>query len=367
MRRFFLLLWGMAFLFSSALPSDAQDKIRVEGMATIHNKRVDIARDKAIDQAQRNAVERAAGVMISSHTEVENFQVKMDRILSESKGFINSYKILKEGRSGDLYQVTIEANVGTGRLKDRMKAVHLIIARKSKPRVMIIFSEQAQKDAIAEAVMARYFMAQGFQLIDGGSVKSNREKKVLRSPTIENRQMADVAQRYGAEVLILGRVEATGRSFKMGEVEVQSSDIAVSVKVVNGDTGEILATGSKTGRGELKTATEEAATELAKQMKGEILERWSSELTNAVMVKVIVSGLNTFQDLSNFKEKLAVEIRGFKEMFQRSFRRGEVELDIEVRGNAQGVADDLTAVRLNRKKVKIQEITANTIKATLSP
>lgn len=368
MRRSFLLfIMIMAGLLFSAMAVEAQDKIRAEGTAAILNNRVDIARDKAIDNAQRSAVERVMGVMISSSTDVENFQVKMDRILSESNGFINAYKIIKEERSGDSYDVTIEADVGAGKLKDRMEAIHLIMARKSKPRLMIIFGGQGQKDAIVEAAVARYFIAQGFKLVDAEVVKSDKEIQILQSPTVQSRQMASVAQRYGAEILILGRVEVTSRSFKMGDVEVQSSDVAISGKVVNGDTGEILATDSKARKGEFKTVAEEAATELAKQMKEEILERWSSELTNAVTVKVIVSGLNTYQDLLRFKEILTAEIRGFKEMYQRSYRRGQVELDIEVKGNAQGVADDLAAIMLNHRKVNIQEITTNRIKATLLP
>jgi DNA-binding cell septation regulator SpoVG len=364
MRRFsFFLVICVGFLLPAV--AAGQEKVRAEGMASIMNNRVDIARDRAIDSAQRNAVERVVGVMVSSSTEVENFQVKMDRILSESKGFIKSYKIVKEGKEGDVYEVTIDAVVETGRLKDRLEAIQLILARKSKPRLMILFNEQVQKDAIAEAAMARYFMSQGFKLVDAGVARKNRDVQDLHD-SADRQQMTSIAQRYGAEVLILGRVEAASKSFKMGDVEVQSSDVAVSVKVVNGDTGEILASDSKSRRGEFKTVTEGASVDLAKQMKEEILERWSSELTNTVTVKLIVSGLQNYRDLSRFKEILNTEIRGLKEMNQRSYARGQVELDLEIKGNTQNVADDLSAITLDQKKVSVLEITQNRIKARVS-
>jgi DNA-binding cell septation regulator SpoVG len=364
MRRFsFFLVICVGFLLPAV--AAGQEKVRAEGMASIMNNRVDIARDRAIDSAQRNAVERVVGVMVSSSTEVENFQVKMDRILSESKGFIKSYKIVKEGKEGDVYEVTIDAVVETGRLKDRLEAIQLILARKSKPRLMILFNEQVQKDAIAEAAMARYFMSQGFKLVDAGVARKNRDVQDLHD-SADRQQMTSIAQRYGAEVLILGRVEAASKSFKMGDVEVQSSDVAVSVKVVNGDTGEILASDSKSRRGEFKTVTEGASVDLAKQMKEEILERWSSELTNTVTVKLIVSGLQNYGDLSRFKEILNTEIRGLKEMNQRSYARGQVELDLEIKGNTQNVADDLSAITLDQKKVSVLEITQNRIKARVS-
>ena len=365
MRRFLVFL---VILIGFLPPSIAagQDRIRAEGMASIVNNRVDIARDRAIDNAQRNAVERVVGVMISSSTEVENFQVKMDRILSESKGFITSYKILKEEKEKDLYEVHIEAVVETGRLKDRLEAVQLIMARKSKPRLMILFNEQAQKDAIAEAAMARYFMAQGFKLVDAEVARKNRDVQNLQAGA-DRQQLTGIAQRYGAEVLIIGRVEVTSKSFKLGDVEIQSSEVAVSGKVVNGDTGEILASDSKSRKGEFKEVTEDTAIDLAKQMKEEILERWSSELTNTVTIKLVVSGLNNYNDLSRFKEILNTEIRGLKELHQRSYERGQVELDLEVKGNTQNVADDLSTIMLNQRKVSILEITQNTIKASFSP
>ena len=80
-------------------------------------------------------MEEKVGVMITSATEVENFQVKMDQILSELKGFINSYEIISEGKAGNSYKVQIEADVGAGRLRDRMAAIDLIMVRKSKPRL----------------------------------------------------------------------------------------------------------------------------------------------------------------------------------------------------------------------------------------
>ena len=364
MRRF---LFFMVILIGFLSPAAAtgQDRIRAEGMASIAGNRVDIARDRAIDSAQRNAVERVVGVMVSGSTEVENFQVKMDRILSESKGFITSYKIVKEERVGDVYEVTIDAVVETGRLKDRLEAVRLILARKSKPRLMILFGEQAQKDAIAEAAMARYFMSQGFKLVDASVAGKNREVQTLYDST-DPRQMTRVAQRYGAEVLILGRVEVVVRSFRMGDVNVQSSEVTLSGKVVNGDTGEMIASDCKSRKGEFKSVTEGAAVELAKQMKDEIIERWSSELTSTVTVKLVVSGLHSYNDLSRFKDILNTQIRGLRELQQRSYVRGQVELDLEVKGNTQNVADDLSAITVNQRKISILEMTQNRIKASLS-
>lgn len=364
MKKLIFIITVLSLLFS-LVDAHAQDKIRAVGMATIHKGAIDIARDKAIDNAQRNAVEEKVGVMITSVSEIENYQVKLDQILSESKGFINSYKVISEGREGKNYKVTIEADIGVGKLRDRMSAVDLIMLRKSKPRLMFIFSDRDQKDAIAEAAMARYFLAQGFKVIDADSAKKIKGNEDLRNLTGDRTGIKKIAQSYGAEIIILGKVEVVTKSFKMGDVELSANEVTVSGKVINGDTGEVIATDSKVRKGEVKITAEETAKDLAKGMKEEILERWSSELTNVATVTLEVSGLKSYRELSRFKELLSTEAKGVKQVHQRSYRNGEVELDVEIRGNAQSLADDIAAITMNGKKIKIVNITQNKIEAKL--
>ena len=355
------LLWSVPMV-------SAQTKMRAEGMAVIMNNRVDIAREKALDGALRSAVEKVVGVMVTSSSEVENFQLKLDRILSESKGFISNYKIISERRQGDQFEVTVEAEVGRERLKDRLEAINLIIARKAKPRLMLLFAEKAQKDAIAEAAMSRYFMGKGFKLIDAELLRRQGGGNLPLDPKAVSR----LAGQYGAEIVMIGAVDAATTSFNVGGIEMHSNKVTVSIKVINGDTGEVITTDSKGGsapgmKGDLKKITEEAAEKLARQMMEEVLEKWSSELTNTVTVKLVVSGLDSYETLQRFKDLLSTEVKGFKEVQQRAYRQGEAELDVEMRGNSRSLADDLMAMTLNQKKVKILGITANRVDAGVQP
>ena len=338
--------------------ASAQTKVRAEGMSVISNNRVDIAREMALDGALRSAVEKVVGVMVTSSSEVENFQLKLDRILSESKGFISNYKIISEKQQGDQFEVAVEAEVGRERLKDRLEAINLIIARKAKPRLMLLFAEKAQKDAIAEAAMSRYFMGKGFKLIDAQSLPRERSGELPQDP----KSVSRLAGQYGAEIVMIGAVDAATTSFNVGGIEMHSNKVTVSVKVINGDTGEVITTDSKGGsapgmKGDIKKITEEAAEKLARQMMEEVLEKWSSELTNTVTVKLVVSGLDSYETLQQFKDLLSTEVKGFKEVQQRAYRQGEAELDVEMRGNSRSLADDLMAMTLNQKIVKIQGIT----------
>ncbi len=348
------------------------NKVRAVGMATIHNNIVDIARDKAIDNALRNVVEKVVGVMVTGSTEVENFQLKMDRILSESKGFVENYRILSEKREGDNYEVNVEAEVGAGKLQDRLQAMQLLISRKSRPRLMVVFNEAGQKDAIAEAAMSKFFLAKGFKLVDSSIVKKSRGEINVAVSATNEKALSNLARTYGAEVVIFGSVEAVSNSFTVSGIEMFTNKVNVSVKVINGDTGDVITTGSESksvpgGKGDISRLAEEAAGKLAGKILEDTLERWSSELTNTTTIKLVVSGLDEYQDLVGFKDHLPLVLKGFKVLYQRSYQQGTVELDIEVKGDIQGVADDLSVFVMKGRKLKISAITQNMVKANFLP
>ncbi len=366
-----VIFLALVFFAVSITPVYAQQKIRAKGMSTISKNFIDIARSKALSEAQRNAVEKAVGVMITSATNVENYQVKMDRILSESQGFISSYKIISEKRTGDNYEVEIEAEISAGKLRDQMTAINLIMVRKSKPRVMLIFTGTTSRDAVAEAAMSKYFIAQGFRLVDAQTIKKNKDYERLQDAA-EQKALSGIAHRYGAEIIIVNTVEAVSNPFKINDVEMNHNKVVISGKIINGDTGGIITTDAEQKaapgmKGDFKALTDEVARKLARTLVDNVLENWSKELANTATVKLVVSGLTSYSDLQEFKSLLAEEVKGFKAANQRYYSRGKVELDLEIEGDADAVAHDVAQITVKNKKIKVLEISPNRVEAVLLP
>jgi len=90
-------------------------------------------------------------------------------------------------------------------------------------------------------------------------------------------------------------------------------------------------------------------------------------LTNVATVKVEVSGLHAYRDLLRFKELLAAKVKGFRQLHQRSYAGGELEVDIELKGNTQSLADDMAAITIGSRKIKILKITQNRVEARFAP
>lgn len=353
------------FLLTPAV-SAAQGQVQAVGISTIHNNYLDIARTKAIDEAQRNAVEKSVGVMVSSTSEVENYQLKVDRILSESKGFIESYSIVSEGREGNSYKVIIEARVRTERLRDSMEAINLLVIRKSKPRIMVLFSSAGGKESVLESAIAKYFLSMDFKVVDPEMVKRDLEKEVPEGSSPSPELIMRTGARYGAEILIFGNLENSTSKFIMNNVEMKFNRVTASARAIKIDTGELIASDNELRSGPgmedaVKRMSDEAGQAIAKKLLNQIINRWSKELANTVMIKIFASGIKSYKDLNAFKEALAAEAKGVKQLYQRYYSHNNTEIDVEIRGNAQGLADDLSAMTINGQRVHVTEISQNKV------
>ena len=81
---------------------------------------------KALQEAFRNAVQQAVGVMIDAKTQVENDEV-IEEILTHSQGFIKEHKILSTTKNDDgLIRLTILATVEKRSLSQRFESTTVV-------------------------------------------------------------------------------------------------------------------------------------------------------------------------------------------------------------------------------------------------
>src|SRR6056297_1371116 len=87
------LLLTPLIIFNLVSNGNANSAVTVQGAAPITSSE-SAARDEALRNAMRAAVEKGIGTLLESKTRVENFQVISDKIYSQSSGYIKDYKVL---------------------------------------------------------------------------------------------------------------------------------------------------------------------------------------------------------------------------------------------------------------------------------
>ncbi len=112
------LLWVGATLCSAQEPA-ALVKVTVDGLAYMGDTdTMQAAKERAMKDAERKAVEQGTGLYIESYSKVHNYMTVEDEIKSMAAGYIVSKKVLIDAMESDppRYHVQIEADVKCGDL-----------------------------------------------------------------------------------------------------------------------------------------------------------------------------------------------------------------------------------------------------------
>ena len=363
-----------------------------QGQAAVLNGDKPAAREKAIEDALRHAVEMAVGTKVTSTSEVQDFQSKMDQVLTHSTGFVKKYDIVKEGMDGEVVQVTVRAEISNVELDKDLQAMGLLMARKGMPRTMVLVAEQNigmaapsaawMKDKgganalvsadlrIAENTILDQLKSGGFRQLIDPEIASEKVAQVGGITTeINASQARKLKSLTGAEVILIGQVIATSRG-EMGDLGPgwRSCTATISGRAVNTDNGDILSTDETTQNAAQlddltcgKEAIKKASRVFSQDMIKKIAARWSQDVSGGNEIHVTVHKVAGFRQATDFKSALVQHVRGVKGVAQRSFSGGTQELDVTLVGSTDQFAQEVEAKKLGKFSVKVTGVTANTV------
>lgn len=360
------------FFALSILPGlvSGQDTIivKTDGVGDISAGGKGRARDIAIEDALRKAVEQAVGTFIQSETVVKNAMLINDEIIARSKGYVQKYDLIGESNDGSLYKVTVEAHVAAGKLQDDLAGIGLLMARKHKPRVMVIIPEhhltRKIPDPAGETEIIKRLLEKGFKIVDQSQVAKIRYNDQISTAIKGDTALAvKIGQQYGAEVVIIG--EAFSESAGAGLGGMMSCRARVEARAIKTDTGEILVADGKHASGlditeaiAGKKALQKAGGELADYLAEQILAKWSSDVTNTNSVELVINGIN-YSQFTQFKSALTLSVRGVKGIHQRTFTGNRAVIEIDLKGDVQAFADELAQKDFKGFAVEVSDFSAS--------
>jgi len=364
--------------------------IKVDGVGAIVNNDKAIARDNAIEDALRKAVEQAVGTLVSSETMVENFQLLSDSIYTKTEGYIQKYKIMSEAPAENIYKVNIEATVALGNLKNDLAAVGLLMARKHKPRIMIMIAEQnigqqylsfwwghqasETNLSITESVLIEKLREKDFNVVDHEAKARNiKIGKPYQVANLDDNTAVSLGNQYDAEVVIVGKALAKYIGNVMG-TSMKSVQANMSARAIRTDNGAIIASANTHGAAvhidEVTGGSEalkKASSDLASKLMDQIINTWGKEVGGTTMVQMTINGISSYQDFVKFKNVLQEQVRGIKGVYQRSINAGVAKIDIDIKGNAQSLSDELTTKNFQGFSINISSLSQNSLEVTIIP
>ncbi|HSE39504.1 MAG TPA: flagellar assembly protein T N-terminal domain-containing protein [Acidobacteriota bacterium] len=344
----------LVLLLCFALPVFAQDtkQITAEGVASIGSDPA-AARDKAIDDALRRAVEQAVGSMVESETAVENYKLLSDRIYSRSSGYVKNYNVISERQEGGLLRVTISADVSSGDLNNDLAGIGLLQRRMKYPRVMVSIIEDnilttsdywntySVSTSQAESTVNMKMKEKGFNIVDPNFMRKQMNAREAKEAWEGDYATAgNFGKRLGAEIVIIGQATSTRAANTIMGSDLISVSSAINATAVKAGTGEVIA--QATGKGTaahinevaaMQESLKKASDQVSEQLITGILDQWQRESSGTRAIAMVVNDISP-AELDRLKAGVE-KLRGVAEVQVRNFSQGSADITIQAKTDGQ--------------------------------
>lgn len=323
----------------------------------------------AENDALRAAVENTLGVLVDAQTLTENSILISDQIYTQSRGFVNDYRVLSRELVGNIWHVTINATVDdqpNSRLMNELTRLGIINVQLRNPKIAVYVPEQHLNyhvgGAGGEIAIVKTLLNAGFSnVIEVGTGLSYSNPLSMSAA-----QMRQAAQAYGADIMIVGESFSEG----VGDVgdylpgnqrtNMQACRARVEAKMFIVRTGQIIAAESKYGSAydnSQAIAAKKALTSAGEQTGNYFVEQITGMYTSRQGVEVIVYGAD-FSKINLVQSALG-RVNRVKNVNLSSYEGGRAVFTISYGGSPQTLFNDLQAV--TSADLTLQALTYNTL------
>lgn len=331
----------------------AGERVTAKGMSFFEAGREVVAREKALDEAKRAAIEQAVGTLVESRTVVEDFQVVKDQIFSRTAGYLKNLNVLEEKKS-DLgtYEVTIEAEVEIADLVSDMDRFNRILGWQKNPRVAIVL----------EPGLAGEYLAAGRKT---AGLLTNKLKadglKVFNYDGAGGVQMG---------LLVSLNLELGSKATKFQDLDLTLNEISLSANIYRPGDGEILAAASavKSLPGEnrlqaLDKGARSCVDAIWRDLRRKLTATWEKELYSEREVSLIVKNISSHAAAEEIAFILKSDLAGVRDAGVIAFRDQAAEFGIRYRGWPEQLVNELQMSYFKNKyfSVDLEAVSGNKI------
>lgn len=358
-------LIGPAPLAAAAPPPSAEQIIQVTGQALITSTTAS-ARQAALDNAIRSAVEQVLGAYVQSSSSLkttDEFEKFQQQLMKRSDGFGRVVQVLAENQNNNTYTVSVRVAVARPTLEQELKA---FLARKGDPRIIVAIPEQILRrptpDPAAETEIQRALITAGYRVVDLKQAEKNNVRDVVRG-TVSAQGLQELATRYQADLLITGEAFAEEYGNVLGQ---RAYTARLEMKVIDLATAQIIFSDAFTGTG--MSATDSVAGKTALQNVAKVaapnlpkaLLTWLSGSGQAASrtFSVRLSGVPSFKVFSETLASLR-NTQGVHAALSRQYDAAGTLVEVEFDGSPEDLAVALEDLGLKVTGLSAGEISVS--------
>ena len=209
-----------------------------EGFGTVFGGDLAQARDEALIDASRRALEQVAGVQVDAETITRNQALFDQLIRTQSRGIIQSVDVLEEGKLPDgRYRVRVSARVKAGEVKDKLESLVSELA------LVVLIPEQNLGQPTAQPIVENEVVSRleesGYRVLDYATLQKLAKRDQVAALLRGDEQAArEIGLKFLSNLIVIG--QATTR-FSQRNNGIVSAYARVTARAIESETGRIIA------------------------------------------------------------------------------------------------------------------------------
>lgn len=311
------------------------------------------SKEQALATAMRRAVEQGVGTYLKSSTTVVDSALVDDKILTHSKGYVTSYKIIKQGKTDDGFSVTISAKVDNKSIKDDIDALTILRKSVGNPRILVAFSKKGEgaqifknKDFVEEIYngIVETLTDKQFRVVDkASSEKFAQQVAATHEIDVDLNQAAAFGLKFNAEYTLLYSVSGTVKEGAVSKGVV----LRIKTQLIDNTRSQVVtskqveqASNAQTLEAALEKAAREGGKKIVNPMIEVVQKNWMDQQQNGSLYTVVIDGVDDPEEIAKFtgmfekfplvNDAKEVESGGGKTTFEATYKGKRDQLDRDV-------------------------------------
>jgi hypothetical protein len=278
----------------------------VEGRGTIIKGDKAQARDEAITDMRRRAIEKVTGVFLHSQTMIEDHLLLRHHLYTQTSGVVLGEKITREWHQDGIYYVKGQVRISTNNVRNRLIKVV------QKERVIVITSEQIQGHPVQpqqiEPQVIKTLLDAGFKkVIDSQSLSRKGRHKLLKLMRKGELQRArNMGLSYLADNIVYAEAStATSQKIHKGYYSAKANG---NVKMIQIRTKNIVLSESVLESKGFGTTRQQANINALQELSKQLTQRLMQHLKpqgSAQKISVTFYGIADYNQYNLYRELLS--------------------------------------------------------------
>lgn len=342
-------------------------KVTAVGLVDITGGDVAAAREAAIKQAIRNAIEEVMGFMVESTFTAEQKEVVKDgkskfsssvedRILTKSAGFVDSHKVISAKQKGKTFRAVVEVVVKASSLQQELNQLEQVMATAGYPKIVLLIAESYTDKAGSRewidktstgAVLEDALLKKKLELLaDEKAAALRKDLGNFAALVGDDAKVAALANEIGADVAVVGVSDTRFSGFNEMGANMYYLTARVSLRAVRGSTGKVLASFEVEGKGAgvnetqaRQVAVKKAAPAAADKLLASLIQAWKAEAERGNRFVLVVNKVRHYRKVAQPFIKAVSELAGVVEVKELGFEKMRLELEVRYQGNAEALLE----------------------------